>query len=38
MIQPFVENAIWHGLSNKEGEGKINIHFKKENQMHKCRE
>ena len=25
IIQPFVENALWHGLSNKEGEKRIGI-------------
>jgi ligand-binding sensor domain-containing protein len=29
LLQPYVENAIWHGLLNKtEGEGKIWIYFK----------
>ncbi len=28
MIQPFVENAIWHGLMHKEGNRKIDICFK----------
>ncbi len=27
MVQPFVENAIWHGLMHKEGNRKIGIHF-----------
>jgi sensor histidine kinase YesM len=27
MLQPFVENAIWHGLLPKAGEKKISIHF-----------
>ena len=27
LIQPFVENAIWHGLKNKEGEKKIQLGF-----------
>ena len=27
MIQPFVENAIWHGLMHKEGDRKIDISF-----------
>lgn len=27
ILQPFVENAIWHGLANKNGQGQINIHF-----------
>lgn len=29
LIQPFVENAIWHGLREKE-DGKINVDFKLE--------
>ncbi|MBL7933302.1 MAG: histidine kinase [Bacteroidia bacterium] len=29
MIQPFVENAIWHGLLNKDGEKKLNVRFSK---------
>ena len=32
LIQPYVENAIWHGLLKKEGEKNIHIKFyKKEN-------
>jgi hypothetical protein len=27
LIQPFVENAIWHGLLHKEGLRKLNIRF-----------
>jgi tetratricopeptide (TPR) repeat protein len=27
IIQPFIENAIWHGLINKEGDKKLLIHF-----------
>src|SRR5664279_6443988 len=27
MIQPLVENAIWHGLMHNQGEKKILIHF-----------
>ncbi len=27
IIQPFVENAIWHGLANKEGEKKLTINI-----------
>lgn len=30
MIQPFVENAIWHGLMNKEGERILKIRFSSE--------
>jgi len=32
-IQPFVENAIWHGLLKKEGIGTIKIEIKKEGQF-----
>jgi sensor histidine kinase YesM len=32
MLQPFAENAIWHGLANKEGEKQITIQFKKINE------
>ena len=27
LIQPFVENAIWHGLLPKQGEKNLSIHF-----------
>jgi sensor histidine kinase YesM len=27
MVQPFVENAIWHGLLHKEGDKKLSVHF-----------
>jgi tetratricopeptide (TPR) repeat protein len=27
LIQPFVENSVWHGIQNKKGEGKIQISF-----------
>jgi hypothetical protein len=26
IIQPYVENAIWHGLLHKEGEGHLRVH------------
>jgi LytS/YehU family sensor histidine kinase len=32
LLQPFVENAIWHGLMQKEGEGTITIEIEKENE------
>jgi len=32
ILQPFVENSIWHGIAQKEGTGKITIHIKKENE------
>lgn len=28
LIQPFAENAIWHGLLHKDGPKKLTIHFK----------
>ena len=27
LIQPFVENSLWHGIQNKEGKGRIQIAF-----------
>jgi tetratricopeptide (TPR) repeat protein len=33
ILQPFVENSIWHGLARKKGEGKILIHISKEGDM-----
>lgn len=33
IIQPFVENAIWHGLLHKETPGKLIIHLKREPEM-----
>jgi len=31
ILQPFCENAIWHGLLHKEGKGQLDIYFKIEN-------
>ena len=31
ILQPFLENAIWHGLSSKEGEKNIDLHISKGN-------
>ena len=36
ILQPFVENAIWHGLSPKKEGGKIRISFKLENNSLLC--
>ena len=34
ILQPFIENAIWHGLMHREGEKKLWIQFsKQENQL-----
>ncbi|QCX01579.1 tetratricopeptide repeat protein [Aggregatimonas sangjinii] len=29
ILQPFLENALWHGLSSKQGEKKIDLHVGK---------
>jgi hypothetical protein len=37
LLQPFVENAIWHGLLNKKGEKRIDIEFSRfESRYVKC--
>ncbi|MEO8412587.1 MAG: tetratricopeptide repeat protein [Ginsengibacter sp.] len=36
ILQPFVENSIWHGLSKKRDDGKIWIHIQKEGNMILC--
>jgi tetratricopeptide (TPR) repeat protein len=36
LLQPFCENAIWHGLMNKEGQGHLNITIRKENEFLNC--
>jgi tetratricopeptide (TPR) repeat protein len=36
LLQPFVENAIWHGLQGKTGDGLIRIGIKKDNDMLVC--
>jgi tetratricopeptide (TPR) repeat protein len=33
LLQPFVENAIWHGLMQKEGEGTITIDISMSNEQ-----
>ena len=33
LMQPFLENAIWHGLSDKDGDKKIWIHVEKESDV-----
>lgn len=30
LLQPYVENAVWHGLSQKEGRGKLSITITRE--------
>ncbi len=34
ILQPFIENAIWHGLSFKEGDKKLSIRVNKEAENH----
>src|SRR6476619_5515336 len=36
LLQPFVENAIWHGLMNKEGEGHLWININQEDSALIC--
>ncbi len=36
LLQPFAENAIWHGLMHKEGNGALEIAFELEDNMLKC--
>jgi sensor histidine kinase YesM len=36
IIQPFIENAIWHGIMPKENEGSIDITLNKENDIVTC--
>ncbi|WP_373071597.1 tetratricopeptide repeat protein [Zeaxanthinibacter enoshimensis] len=32
ILQPFLENALWHGLSSKEGEKNIELYISRENE------
>src|SRR5450432_906102 len=36
LLQPFVENAIWHGLMHKKENGLLTIFFRKENNILYC--
>lgn len=37
MVQPFIENAIWHGLLTKQGERRVDVFFEKAgNRMIRC--
>jgi LytS/YehU family sensor histidine kinase len=36
MLQPYIENAIWHGLSHKKGEKHLNIRIKKQKENIIC--
>ncbi len=37
ILQPFVENAIWHGITNKKEQGKIEIEFTIQQEKLICR-
>lgn len=36
IVQPFVENAVWHGLANKTGERSLTVHFGMVNDTIRC--
>ncbi len=36
LVQPFVENAIWHGLMHKEGERSLKVSFKEDGDFIRC--
>ena len=36
LLQPVIENSIWHGLAPKDEPGKITIRIKKEKEMIQC--
>ena len=36
LLQPFAENAIWHGLMHKEGQGVLEVAFELRNNMLNC--
>jgi len=36
LLQPFIENAIWHGLMYKDGSGILTVELKRENEILFC--
>jgi LytS/YehU family sensor histidine kinase len=36
LLQPFCENAIWHGLMHKEGQGRLDIELSMEDKILNC--
>ena len=36
ILQPYVENSIWHGMANKEGRGHIEISILRKGDMLHC--
>ncbi len=37
ILQPFVENSVWHGVAGMQGKGKIDIHISAKNDRLECR-
>ena len=36
LLQPFAENAIWHGMMNKEGRGQLDIELSRQKNILSC--
>lgn len=36
LVQPFVENAVWHGLAHREGEKRLDVRFARANGSIRC--
>jgi tetratricopeptide (TPR) repeat protein len=36
ILQPFVENSIWHGIADKQGKGRILVDIRKERELINC--
>ena len=36
IVQPYIENAIWHGLMHKPGKGMLRLDFSKQNSSIRC--
>ncbi|SHJ84356.1 tetratricopeptide repeat-containing sensor histidine kinase [Pseudozobellia thermophila] len=36
LLQPFIENSIWHGISKKNGEGRVDVHVRAEGDFLVC--
>lgn len=36
LLEPYVENAVWHGINHKEKGGKVEVFVKFENEILKC--
>lgn len=36
LLQPFIENSIWHGISKKNGQGRIDLHVRAEEDFLVC--